>query len=112
MSLWDVLQQAADPSGRPLLRLQLRQILLAQPGVGVKTARSYLNDLADLLGLRLAAPSHRSLTVQWLLDPKAHGRRMLALLDVMSAPTDPHPWSGFPFAAPPTPAAPTVAQGA
>lgn len=101
MTVWDVLREAALPTGRPLLRLSLRQLLLAQPGVGVKTVQSYLSTLDHLVGCASATESQAGLTVQWLLDPRVHGRRLLALLDVMGQRTGTPPWRGFPLAPPP-----------
>lgn len=105
ISVWDVLRQATTPAGRPLLRLSLRQLLLAQPGVGVKTVRSYLRTMERLVGCPTVTESQGNLTVQWLLDPRVHGRRMLALLDVTGSRTGTPPWRGFPLAPPPGAAA-------
>ncbi len=101
MTVWDVLREASTPAGRPLLRLSLRQILLAQPGVGVRTAQGTLTALGQLAGSHTTTQSQADLTVQWLIDPRAHGRRMLAFLDVMDSRTGTAPWRGFPLAPPP-----------
>jgi hypothetical protein len=96
LTVWDVLRQASVPAGKPLLRLSLRQLLLAQPGVGLKISFTRTRALFALLGVPMD-PSAPSATVQWLIDPRANGRRVLALIDVMGVRTGP-PWAGFPFA--------------
>lgn len=111
-SIWDVLARAATPSGRPLLRLSLHQLLIAQPGVGTKSARSRVASLLDLVRSATAGESQRALTVQWLIDPRAHGRRMLAFIEVMDEHTGTPPWRGFPLAPPITAGNVTATQGA
>lgn len=83
-----------------MLRLTLRQLLIAQPGVGVKTAEAVMTTLTHIVGCGSAGQSQRTLTVQWLIDPRAHGRRVLALIDAMDDRAGLPPWPGFPLAPP------------
>ena len=104
INVWGVLQSASVPAGRPLLRLSLRQLLLAQPGVGSRSEEHLLGSLLNRLGLPMGhkSPGTSGLTVQWLLDPRTNGRRMLAFIDVMYDRGGGPPWPGFPFAPPPS----------
>lgn len=98
-TIWDILREASMPAGRALLRLSVRQLLLAQPGVGVRTARGQLESLIITLGHPIGATT-RAMTLQWLLDPRAGGHRTLAFIDVMGGRPEACPWPGFPFAPP------------
>lgn len=94
----DVIKHAATEAGRPLLRITLRQLLLAQPGWGDERCGSALNQLTAVLGAPAAKLHRRKLTIAWLLDARAGGKRFMAFCDVIAAKTD-APWPGFPFAA-------------
>ena len=98
-TIWDILAEAAMPAGRPLLRLSLRQLLLAQPHCGERTAKDRLDSLSTTMGLPIGLAT-RSATLQWLLDPRSSGHRMLAFIDVMDGRGGRTPWTGFPFAPP------------
>ena len=104
INVWGVLQSASIPAGRPLLRLSLRQLLLAQPGVGSRSEEHLLGSLLCRLGLPMGVKASETsgLTVQWLIDPRTNGRRMLAFIDVMNDRAGGPPWLGFPFAPPPS----------
>lgn len=89
----DILRHACTEKGRPLLRLTLKQLLLAQPGVGDETVTRILNHTVRVVGV--ASPPRR-LTVAWLLDARAGGRRFMAFCDAL-ADNSKQPWPGFPF---------------
>lgn len=89
----DLMKEAARPEARPLLKLSLRQILLSQQGWGRKRADSALDHVAGVIGGKI---DRRHLTVGWLLDPRAGGRRFAAWLDAFQPKTGPL-WPGFPY---------------
>lgn len=91
----DVLEFAATEAGKPLRRISLRQLLLSQPGWGDRRTKHALSLLTDRLG---APINMKEMTIAWLLDPRAGGRRYMAWLDVRQ-PKDEAPWPGFPFTA-------------
>lgn len=93
--------EAAAPDGRPLLKLSLRQVLLAQPGWGRNRTRAVLEKILSVAGGRVghvqsANVGHVQPTVSWLLDSRSGGRRVAALLDALE-PKKGAPWPGFPF---------------
>ena len=94
-TIHDVITHAATQQGRPLLRITLRQLLLAQPGWGEQRTTATLKKLASPIGQ--AAPPLRKLTIAWLLDQRSGGRRFMAFCDTFSAKSA-APWPGFPFA--------------
>lgn len=91
----DLLRAAAEPDGKPLLRISLRQLLLAQPGVGTQGAKKLLRKT------HVAAFGHDESkwtalrTVANLLDTRAEGSRYLSLRDALA--TRRTPSRGFPF---------------
>ena len=91
---FELIEQAATDLGRPLRKLSLRQVLLAQPGWGKVMTAPRL----EMLRNTLKASSDERLTVGWLIDFRAGGRRYLTFLDVFTATKTQSPWPGFPFA--------------
>ncbi|KQP63014.1 hypothetical protein [Nocardioides sp. Leaf285] len=89
----DLITAACEPSGRPLRRITLRQLVLAQPRVGKTRADAYLAALAERLSI---SENLASRNVAWLIDPRSGGRRIQAWLDV-AHPRE-IPWPGFPLA--------------
>lgn len=89
----DLMSEAANPEARALLKLSLRQVLLSQPGWGRRKAERILTHIESVTGARM---ERRKITVGWLLDPRAGGRRYAAWLDAFEPKTTPHP--GFPYA--------------
>lgn len=97
--LKDVIELSTFGEHRPLLRLSLRQLLIAQPGWGPARADRVIQQMLAVLDLE--GTDIRKITMQWLLDSRAGGRRFMALCDALMPKTA--PWPGFPFA--PRPAA-------
>lgn len=95
-SISDLLKAATTEGGRPLRRLTLRQLLMNQDGWGRARTAHALSLLTSLLG---PEPTSR-LTVAWLIDARAGGRRVRALADVLTERTQPE--IGFPYAPLPT----------
>lgn len=89
----DLLKEAGTTTGRPLLKLSLRQILLSLPGWGRKRCDSILNHVVAVTGAKVEP---KQITVGWLLDPRAGGRRYQAWLDARQPKSGP-PWPGFPY---------------
>ena len=101
-TLSDVVREACSPTGRPLLRMSLLRLLAERPGEGPASALRILNLTLTTLGLPLASRAQASrLNIQWLVDGRAGGRRILAFTDACDAKDEP-PWPGFPYAAAPT----------
>lgn len=87
-----VLEAVAEPENRPLLRLRLRMLLQYQPGWGAVRADQIIDHVLSVTGAKL---DKRLVTVGWLLDPRAGGRRFTAWIDALEPKKDP-PWKGFP----------------
>lgn len=90
----DVLRAATGQDGGPLLRLRLSQLLRAQDGWGTARVRRVVDRIAELAAA--SVPPAR-MTVGWLLDPRAGGRRWLMWCEVMHTTRTVEPWPGFPF---------------
>jgi hypothetical protein len=94
----DVIEAACRPENKALLRLTLYQLLTHQPSWGSARAQRTLRQLDTLTNSTL---SHRRLTLAWLLDHRAGGRRVQAWADVMGG-KQAQPWPGFPFSSVPS----------
>jgi hypothetical protein len=92
----DLFEFACTFEGRPLLRLPLRQVLLARKGFGTARATKTLARVQSLLGVEMPV---RKMTVAWLLDSRVGGRRFMAWLDC-TRDFRSEPWSGFPYRSP------------
>lgn len=90
----DVLAEAARPEARPLLKLSLRQLLLAQPGWGRTRADAIVDNILSVADAKI---ERRQVTIGWLLDPRAGGRRFAAWIDAFE-PRTTLGGGGFPFA--------------
>lgn len=118
VSIADVLLRACTPEGEELLRIPLRQLLLALPDVGPARVRRILALLERNLGSPLPERSH--LNVRWLIDARSRGARVVAFADSVLAVAPGlsfdspggrrdspamsrirPPWDGFPFTPPP-----------
>lgn len=93
LTVAELIDESAQPEARALLKLSLRQVLLSQPGWGRQKAGKVLRHLESAAGARM---ERRKITVGWLLDPRAGGRRYAAWLDAFEPKTT--PWQGFPYA--------------
>lgn len=91
-SIPDLIRRATTEEGRPLRRITLRQLLETQDGWGRARATRVLSRTTSLLGHE---PTSR-LTVAWLIDARAGGRRVHALADALAERDV--PWIGFPYA--------------
>lgn len=99
-TILDVIVEAQSVHGVPLRQIRLKQLVLAQPGVGRQRAESFLSAFSAVLEERGEVGGR---TVGWLIDARAGGRRLLSWLD--AATKEPTPWPGFPFAPAPEVAA-------
>ena len=90
----DVLTDAARPEARPLLKLSLRQLLLAQPAWGRTRADAIIDKILSVTDAKI---ERRQVTIGWLLDPRAGGRRFAAWLDAID-PRKELTGPGFPYA--------------
>jgi hypothetical protein len=94
LTVHDVLRAAAEPAGRPLLRISLVQLLAAQPGWGDVRVGGTVERLVRATS-RTATPVRPDrLDVAWLLDPRADGTRLVAFLDLT---VDRPALPGFPY---------------
>lgn len=101
-SIWDVLDAATQPEGIPLRKLTLPRLLAAQPGWGPVRVERLLTQMSDLCGMNV--PGQSEMTIGWMLDTRAGGRRFEALVDAMSRVDESGrevvtttPWPGFPY---------------
>lgn len=92
----ELITHAATADGAPLLKLQLRQILSAQPTVGLTTADNIIATMCRFVGLDAALVGTKQ-TVAWLLDPRCQGTRWLAWCDTRYTKNATSPWPGFPL---------------
>ncbi|MCZ4326736.1 hypothetical protein [Brachybacterium paraconglomeratum] len=118
VSVNDVLLRATTVEGQELMKVTVQQLLLSVPGIGRATVGRVLEALGRLTMHPL--PPTRQITINWLLDGRSMGTRMVALTDALAA-VAPHlrldargavdgpppaahptpPWDGFPFSPPP-----------
>lgn len=97
MTPLDVINAAATEEGRPLMKLSIYQLLIAQEGWGDKKAKEAIRRIFEVLEMKQSDAT--SLKVGWVIDPRSGGRRFLAWVDVIeirSRKVQP-PWMGFPF---------------
>lgn len=90
----DALTEAARPEAKPLLKLTLRQLLLAQPGWGSTRVKGVIDKILSVADAKI---DPRQATVGWLLDPRSGGRRYAAWLDAFE-PRSALGGPGFPYA--------------
>ena len=105
---WEALVAAATAGENALLRLTLEQIVTAGPGIGQARAHQITTQVVHILGTTQAhAPTGR-VTLAYLLDEQARGKRLLAVLDafishgLIREESDLPVWAGFPFTPRPT----------
>jgi hypothetical protein len=106
-----LVQHAATDDGAPLLRINLRRLLLARPGRGARDADSVIEALLREHPSRTNGTKPADLTVAWLLDNRALGRRFSTWLAVLHANRTEPPWPGFPFTPAPAGAGPRAEPG-
>lgn len=92
ISISDLIKAATREDGQALRRITLRQLLMSQEGWGRARAERVLSHTTHILGHE---PTSR-LTVAWLIDARAGGRRVHALADALRMRVT--PWIGFPYA--------------
>lgn len=99
LTMTDLLNHAASPQGRPLRRISLFQLLTSRPGRGPATAKAALSQLRA--ALRCTTPN-KSMTIGWLLDNRAGGRRFVAWVNCVEVGRELAPWANWPFAPAPS----------
>lgn len=97
-TVWDVMRAAT--THQSLGKVRLRQLLLAQDGWSPAHVNAALRRTVRTAGLDSSAVTGW-LNIDWLLDPRVRGRRLLAFADAV-APDSLAPWPGFPFTPIPT----------
>ncbi len=100
----DLLEAARATSHRALRTIRLSQVFAARADDAPESTRNTKTPWPKLrrrllAALDLAALPDTKMTVSWLLDPRAGGRRWLALHDALRS-RDEAPWSGFPWEPP------------
>lgn len=96
----DILRRACLPEGKALRRITLVRLLSGQEEWTKRQARASLRFVLAILGDRHTSDCDvDQLTIMWLIDARAGGRRARALADVLD-PKELPPWTGFPFAVP------------
>lgn len=103
LSPWEALVAAATAGEKALLRLTLDQLITASPGVGQARARQITSQVTRILATTEAATSTGRVTIAYILDEQARGKRLLAVLDafishgLIREEGDLPVWTGFPF---------------
>lgn len=106
---WEAIVAAAASGEKPLLRLRLDQIITAGPGIGAARARAVIAQVLHILEATESRTANGHVTLAYILDEQARGRRLLAVLDafisygLIQQAQDLTVWPGFPFAAAPLP---------
>ena len=88
----EFIDMARDPWWIALRRASLKQVIISEPDVGAGRWRQVRDRMLDALDIKVP---DKYLTVGWVLDPRAGGRRYLALVDALR-PRE-APWPGFPW---------------
>lgn len=88
---------AADGSGPALHKLKILRVLEAQPDCSAREARAILRKFVSLLDKPVRTDLD-DLTIGWLIDSRAGGRRIATYLDVTTSLQVPEgfPWSRVP----------------
>lgn len=95
-----ILRRACLPEGKALRRITLVRLLSGQDGWTKRQARTTIRSTLAILGARQSSDSDvDQLTIMWLIDARAGGRRARALADALD-PKELPPWTGFPYAVP------------
>lgn len=94
MTVVELLEEARHE--RALGKVRIRQLLLAQPGWGNTRVSTALRRMARTVGVDLTTPKLGQLNLDWLLDPRAGGRRLMAFADAVAERVE-CPWEGFPY---------------
>ncbi|APX31740.1 hypothetical protein BH708_02305 [Brachybacterium sp. P6-10-X1] len=100
---WEGLVAAATAGEKALLRLTLDQLVTAGPGIGQARARDITAQVAHILATTEAHTTTGRVTIGYILDERARGRRLLAVLDafishgLIRQNADLPVWTGFPF---------------
>lgn len=95
VTIHDAIEIMSGKGERPLARITIRQALIAQ-GTTVNEANRILDRIRSTLDVET---SSRSMTLGWLCDPRAGGRRYLAFLEATCPNRTERPWPGFPSTA-------------
>lgn len=101
---WEAIIAAAASGEKHLMRLRLDQIITAGPGIGATRARRVVGQVLTILEATESRTATGHVTLAFILDPQARGRRLLAVLDAFIAyglvqdAQDLRVWPGFPFA--------------
>ena len=98
VTVLDIVKAAKRSDGAPLRRIQVRQLLMAQPGWSKRRAEAMLARL--VLGSRVKDPA--GLTIQWLISPRSRKTLLDEFAEALSPRRGSPPWEGFPFAPEPT----------
>ena len=100
---WEALVAAATVDDKALLRLTLDQLITASPGIGQARARLVTTQVTRILATTEAHSPTGRVTLAYVLDEQARGRRLLAVLDafishgLIREEGDLPVWTGFPF---------------
>lgn len=103
LSPWEALVAAATAGEKALLRLTLDQLITASPGIGQARARQITTQVVRILDTTEAATSAGRVTIAYILEEQARGKRLLAVLDafishgLIREEGDLPVWTGFPF---------------
>ena len=106
---WEGLVAAATAGEKALHRLTLDQLVTAGPGIGQARARDITAQVVHVLGTTEAHTPTGRVTIGYILDEQARGRRLLAVLDafisygLIREHGDLPVWAGFPFTPRPAP---------
>ncbi|UQN30456.1 hypothetical protein [Brachybacterium kimchii] len=104
---WEAVIAAATSGDKHLMRLQLAQLITAHPRFGQARASQVIEQVANILDTTPAHSPNGRITLAFILDHQAQGKRLLAVLDAFISHGLIHDgedlavWPGFPFTPPP-----------
>ena len=90
----DVVDAAHEPAAQALRKIRLDHLFVAAQGTSTREWRLIRKRTLGVLCLDVP---DRDLTIGWVIDPRAGGRRLHALKDALR-PRLQMPWRGFPWA--------------
>lgn len=108
LSAWEAIMSVVLDDRQSLRRLRLDQILVTQEGIGEDRARRVISQILTVLDVPTGSTPVKAVTIGYILDSRAAGRRILATLEafisygVIGDAEDLTVWPGFPYAPAPS----------
>lgn len=108
LSAWEAIMSVVLDDRAALRSLRLDQILMTQEGVGAERARRVIEQILTVLEVPSGTTDAKDVTVGYILDSRAAGRRILATLEafishgIIGDAGELSVWPGFPYSPSPS----------